>query len=552
MGMQIANFLRTASLAVCAVAIASPAWSQSADTILVNGKILTVDAQFSTREAIAIRDGKITAVGSNSDVRKQAGSHTRVIDLQGRTVIPGLIDSHIHAIRAGQTFTTEVNWVGATSIAEAMNRIHEASLAKKPGSWLIVAGGWNAEQFKEKRRPTQADLVAAAPNNPVYVQLNYDWEVMTPAGFKAMGINSEADVPRPGRLERGPDGKPTGAIEDGGGFDVAIALFEKLPHPTFDEQVEGEKKFFREMNRLGVTGVGDPGGNNLNPENYQPIFKVWRDHQMTVRIAYSLCGPTPGKEFEELKSLTQMLPQGFGDDMLKFNGIGERVTWGMNNNDHPTPEDQEKYYQIVRWAAQKGMPVTMHWMNDASADTLLSIYERVNAEFPIGDLRWSVAHLTNASVQNLQRMKAMGVGWTIQRPNAASVENAKELGVNMGAGTDAHRVASYNPFTTLRWMLVDSKNVGGVQRGPEQTPTRQDALRAYTIGSAWFSFDENKRGSLEPGKLADLAVLSKDYMTVPADQIESIESLLTMVGGKIVYGAGPYARLENRSETAKR
>jgi predicted amidohydrolase YtcJ len=552
MRMPKAKFIRTALLAICALAIASPAWSQNADTILVNGKILTVDAQFSTREAIAIRDGKITAVGSNSDVRKQAGPHTRVIDLQGRTVIPGLIDSHIHAIRAGQTFTTEVNWVGATSIAEAMNRIHEASLAKKPGSWLIVAGGWNAEQFKEKRRPTQADLAAAAPNNPVYVQLGYDWEVMTPAGFAAMNINSDADLPRPGRLERDASGNPTGAIEDGGGFDVAIAMFEKLPHPTFDEQVEGEKKFFREMNRLGVTGVGDPGGNNLNPENYQPIFKVWREHQMTVRIAYSLCGPTPGKEFEELKSLTQMLPQGFGDDMLKFNGIGERVTWGMNNNDHPAAGDQEKYYQIVRWAAQKGMPVTMHWMNDASADTLLSIYERVNAEFPIRDLRWSVAHLTNASVQNLQRMKAMGVGWTIQRPNAASVENAKELGVNMGAGTDAHRVASYNPFTALQWSLVDSKNAAGAQRGPQQTPTREDALRAYTIGSAWFSFDENKRGSLEPGKLADLAVLTKDYVTVPAGQIGNIESLLTMVGGKIVYAAGPYARLENGSETSKR
>jgi predicted amidohydrolase YtcJ len=552
MRMSKANFIRTALLAIFALAIASPAWSQNADTILVNGKILTVDTQFSTREAIAIRDGKITAVGSNADVRKQAGPQTHVIDLQGRTVIPGLIDSHIHAIRAGQTFTTEVNWVGATSIAEAMNRIHEASLAKKPGSWLIVAGGWNAEQFKEKRRPTQVDLVAAAPNNPVYVQLGYDWEVMTPAGFAAMNINSDADLPRPGKLERDASGKPTGAIEDGGGFDVAIALFDKLPHPTFDEQVEGTKKFFREMNRLGVTGVGDPGGNNLNPENYQPLFKVWRQHQLTIRIAYSLCGPTPGKEFEELKSLTQMLPQGFGDDMLKFNGIGERVTWGMNNNDHPTAEDQEKYYRIVRWAAQKGMPVTMHWPKDETADTLLSIYERVNAEFPITDLRWSVAHLTNASPQNLWRMKAMGVGWTIQRPDAASVENAKELGVTMGAGTDAHRVASYNPFTALQWSLLDSKIASGVQRGPEQTPTREDALRAYTIGSAWFSFDENKRGSLEPGKLADLAVLTQDYMTAPSDKIGSIESLLTMVGGKIVYAAGPYARLESDSQVSKR
>lgn len=545
MTLRMRRVIPAKFFALFALAAATPVRSQNADTILVNGKILTVDANFSVREALAIRENKILSVGTNAAIRKEAGPKTRVIDLQGRTVIPGLIDSHIHGIRAGQTFTTEVNWVGATSIAEAMDRIHKASLEKKPGSWLIVAGGWNAEQFKEKRRPTQADLVAAAPNNPVYIQLGYDWEVMTPAGFASMGIRSESDLPRPGKFERDASGNPTGAIEDGGGFDVAIALFEKLPHPTFDEQVEGTKKFFREMNRLGVTGIGDPGGNNFNPENYQPLFKVWRQHQLTLRIAYSLCGPTPGREFEELQRLTQMLPQGFGDEMLKFNGIGERITWGMNNNDHPSLEDQEKYYQILRWAAQKGLGVTMHWTNDSTADTLLSIYERVNSEFPVARLRWSIAHLTAASPEHLRRMKAMGVGWTIQRPEAAAVENARELGVNMGAGTDAHRVASYNPFTTLRWLLVDSKNSAGVHRGPEQTPTREDALRAYTTGSAWFSFDENKRGSLEPGKLADLAVLSKDYMTAPLEQIESIESLLTMVGGRIVYAAGPYGHLED-------
>jgi len=544
MKVHIINVIRAISLAVSALVLAFPAWPQSADTVLVNGKILTVDNQFSTREAIALRDGKIMSVDSTVEVRKLAGPQTRVIDLQGRTVIPGLIDSHMHAIRAGQAFGSEVNWVGAATLTEALGRIHEASLKKKPGAWLIVAGGWNAAQFKEKRRPTQADLVAAAPNNPVYIQLGYDWIVMSPAGFKALNINSDADLPRPGKLERDANGAPTGAIDGGGSNDVAVALFDRLPHPTFDEQVAGTKSFFRELNRLGLTAVGDPGGNNVNPEDYQPIFKVWREGKLTLRVAYSLCGPTVGHELEELKSLTQMLPLGFGDGMLKFNGLGERITWGMNNNDSPTADEKDNLYQIVKWAAQRGLPVTIHWPKNETVDTLLSTYERVNQEIPIANLRWSVAHLNNASPQSLQRMKAMAIGWTIQRPNAASVENAKELGVMMGAGTDAHRVASYNPFTALEWSLIDSKNAGGEQRGPAQTPTRADALRGYTIGSAWFSFDENKRGSLEPGKLADLAVLTKDYMTVPADQIGSIESLLTMVGGKIVYASGPYASLE--------
>jgi predicted amidohydrolase YtcJ len=532
------------------------AWCQTPDTVLVNGKILTADERFTTAEALAIRGGRIARVGTTSEIRKSAGPGTRVIDVQGRTVIPGLIDSHMHAIRAGLSFATEVNWVGARSLAEALGRIREAARTRRPGSWLIVAGGWNVEQFQEKRRPTQAELAAAAPGSPVYVQLGYSWAVMTPAGFEALHIASDADLPPHGKLEHDAEGKPTGAVS--GGQDAIIALFDRLPKPTLEEQVEGTKLFFRELNRLGVTGVVDPGGNNLAPEDYEALLQVWREHQMTVRVAYSLCGQTPGAEFEELKAFTRLLPMGFGDDMLRFNGLGERITSAMNNNDKPTAAEKEKYYEIVRWAAQQGMALTMHWPRSASAGTLLEIFERVNREVPIGGLRWSIAHLNDASTENLHRMRALGVGWTVQDAmyfggdqfqkqegrdaarRAPPVETAREIGVAMGAGTDAHRVASYNPFTALQWFL-DGKTVSGtVLRGPEETPSRENALRLYTRGSAWFSFDEDKRGSLEPGKLADLAVLSKDYMTVPVDQIGGIESLLTMVGGKTVYAAGPY------------
>src|SRR5262249_29361821 len=276
------------------------AHAQSADTILVNGKVVTVDGQFSIREALAIRDDRIVGAGTTADIKTLAGPRPRVIDLQGRTVIPGLIDSHLHAIRAALSFGTEVNWIGAPTLADALGRIREASRTMKPGAWLIVAGGWNVQQFKENRRPTQSELLGAAPDNPVYVQLGYGWAMLTPSALKALNIATDADVPAGGRLEKDASGKPTGAISGGQG--AIIALFDKLPKPTFDQQVDGTKKFFRELNRLGLTGVVDPGGNNLAPEDYQAVFKVWRDNRMTVRVAYTLCGQTPGSEFGELKN----------------------------------------------------------------------------------------------------------------------------------------------------------------------------------------------------------------------------------------------------------
>ena len=547
--------LTGALLAIPLLVVAASA--QPADTLLVNGKILTVDRAFSTREALAIRDGRIVALGGNLEIRRLAGPQTRVIDLEGRTAIPGLIDSHLHAIRAALSFSTEVNWIGATTLTEAVARIHEAAQTKKPGSWLIVAGGWNVDQFRERRRPNQAELVAAAPGNPVYVQLGYGWAMLTPAAFQSLHITSDADLAAHGRLERDSAGKPTGAII--GGQDAIIALFDRLPKPTLAEQVEGTRKFFRELNRLALTGVVDPGGNNLAPDDYQALFQVWRQAQMTVRVAYTLCGLTPGAELDDYKSWTRLLPMGFGDDWLRFNGVGERITAAMNNNDRPTETDREKYYQIAQWAADRGLSLTMHWPRDASVGQLLDIFERVDRNTRIAPLRWSIAHLNDASPRTLERMKALGVGWTVQDAmyfggaqfveqagaqaarRVPPVNTAQRIGVVIGAGTDAHRVASYNPFTALQWFL-DGKTVAGVAiRGPEETPTRAEALRFYTLGSAWFSHDDGKRGSLEAGKLADLAVLSKDYMTVPVDQIGGIESLLTLVGGKIVYARAPFA-----------
>jgi predicted amidohydrolase YtcJ len=554
----VCRTLLLASLVLAA--FTATASAQNADTVLVNGKIITVDDRESVVEALAVRDGRIVATGTSAAMRKLAAANARTIDLQGRTVIPGLIDSHLHAIRAALSFSTEVNWIGAKSIEEALGRIRKAAQTKPPGSWLIVAGGWNEQQFAEHRRPTQAELEAAAPDNPVYVQLGYGWAVLTDDGLRALKIAADADIPHSGRLERDASGKPTGAVT--GPQAAIVALFDRLPRPTYAQQVEGTRAFFRELNRLGMTGVMDPGGNNLTPSDYAAVQDVWRRGEMTVRIAYSLNGQTSGHEFDDYKSLLSLVPMRFGDGLLRFVGLGERLTEAMNNNPRPSDADKEKYFEIARWAAQRGYGLTMHWGPDATVDQLLTIFERVNKDVPIAPLRWSIAHLNDASPTTLERMKALGVGWTVQdamyfggegfvkqsgldaAKRTPPVVSADRLGVHIGGGTDAHRVASYNPFTSLQWFL-DGKTVSGlVMRGPEEIPTRQQALRFYTKGSAWFSHDDGERGSLEVGKLADLAVLTKDYLTVPVGEIGDIESVLTMVGGKVVYAAAPFASLE--------
>ena len=539
------------------VSFAACILAQDADTVLVNGKILTGDAQFSVQQALAVRDGKITAVGTEAQIRKLAGPKVQVIDVGGRTVIPGLIDSHMHAIRAASFFATESNWAGVPTLAEALERIRQSAKLKRPDEWVIVGGGWKPEQFKENRLPTQSELTEAAGDHPAYVQMLYTWALLNQRGLEALNIKSDADLPGGAKLDRDASGRPTGGITGG-----IVPLFDRLPKPTLEQQVEGTKKFFRELNRLGMTGISDPCGNNVTPATYDAIDKVWHDRQLTVRVAYSICGFNPPHEVEEYKKYLGLMPMGFGDDMMHFNGIGEQIVWAINNVENPSPADLERFYQIVKWAAGRGYGLTFHCATDAAADAILTVFERVDGEVSIKNLRWSLAHLNDASPQTLRRLKALGMGWTMQdamyfqgdemerRLGAEAVrrmppvETAHELGLPVGAGTDAHRVAPYNPFTALQWAL-DGKTVAGkALRGPEETPSRANALRAYTQGSAWFSHDDDKRGSLEVGKFADLAVLTKDYLTVPVDQIGGLESLLTMVGGRIVYAAGPLSRWE--------
>jgi predicted amidohydrolase YtcJ len=536
------------------------AQARIASTLLVNGRIVTLDPSSSIGEAMAIGDGRVLKIGSTSQILGFAGPRTQTIDLGGGTVIPGLIDSHIHAIRAGFRYATEIDWTGAHTVGEALGRVRAAAISARPRSWLIVAGGWTPNQFAESRLPTQDEIVTAAPDHPVYIQLFYRQVLLSPKGFEAMGIKGEEDIPPHGKFERNEDGTPNGWISGDG--PAITRLYDRLPKPALDESIEGTRRFLRQLNRFGLTGIIDPGGHNLAPEDYHALFRLWRERRLPLRVAYSIFAPRPKQELEDFKTLTSFLPMGTGDDMLRFNGIGECVTWGMYNNDDPTEDDKEAYYQVARWAAEQGLTVTQHWNNDRSVHHLLDVFERVNREIPIAGLRWSIAHLSDASDESLSRMRALGVGWLMQdgyyfashsflaerghsrMRRSPPIRRAQRLGLPIGGGTDANRVMVLNPFVSLRWML-DGKTVDGIEtRDAEEIPSREDALRFYTQGSAWFAFDEGRRGSLTPGMLADLAVLNEDYFSVPVDKIGSIESLLTMVGGQIIYAAGPYKGLE--------
>jgi len=534
------------------------------DTVLVGGKIVTIDPKATVAEALAIRSGRISAIGSSAEIRRLAGPLTSIVELRGRTVIPGLIDSHLHAIRDGRTFGVRPDWSGVSTLKQALDTIRAAGRETSPGTWIIVIGGWDPYQFGERRSPTPQELDEAAPDHPVYVQQLYDLAVLNRRAMQELHITAQTALPPAGKVELNTSGEPTGVVRADGNVATLAGIERRLPEPSFEQQVDSTRAYFRELNRFGITGILDGGGSDFVPAQYHPLFALWRRGGLTVRVRYDLTSPNPGTELTDIKTFTQLLPPRFGDEWLRFNGPGEIVIWGMHDGSAtakpftPSPEAKDALVKFAHWAGSKGYPLHIHASQNSSAEQILDVFEQVNQSSPIAPLRWAIIHIEDASDETLRRMKALGAGYAVQdrlyfagddyaklRPaetlrRAPPVVTAMRMGIKVSGGTDALAISSFNPFVSLRWFLDGKTITGATTRSAEQLPSRLDALRIYTLNGAWMTFDENERGSIEVGKLADVAVLDRDYMTIPVKDVGTIESVLTIVGGRIVYAGDPF------------
>ena len=538
------------------------------ELILHNGAITTLDPKSPEVSALAISGGRITAAGGE-ELLAGADSGTKRIDLQGRRVIPGLNDSHLHMIRGGLNYNMELRWDGVPSLAQALERLRDQARRTPPPQWVRVIGGWTEFQFAERRMPSLEEINQVSPDTPVFVLHLYDRAILNAAALRVLGYTRETPNPPGGEIQRDKAGNPTGILIAKPNAMILYASLAKGPKLEHADQVNSTRQFMRELNRLGLTSVIDAGGGFQNyPDDYQVIKELGARGKLTLRIAYNLFTQHPGGELEDFSRWVETTKPGEGDDFLRLNGAGEMLVFSAADFEdflEPRPElapamDQE-LTRVIRLLVEKRWPFRLHATYDQSISRFLNVFERVNKEVPFEGLRWFFDHAETITLHNLERVQALGGGIAIQDRMAFQGEYFREMygsrateqcppirrmlemGIPVGAGTDATRVASYNPWVSLYW-LVTGRTVGRMQLYPEANHLdRLEALRLYTVGSSWFSGEEEKKGMLVSGRLADLAVLSADYLHVPEEQIKGIESILTMVGGNIVYAAHEFGTL---------
>ncbi|MGA2189830.1 MAG: amidohydrolase [Steroidobacteraceae bacterium] len=541
--------------------------------ILFNGRFRTLNPADPVASAVAVSGGKFSAVGFDHEVRKLAGEATKLIDLQGRCALPGLIDNHLHLIRGGLNFNLELRWDGVRSLADAMAMLRRQIAITPPPQWVRVVGGFSEHQFAEKRLPTIEEINAIAPETPVFLLHLYDRALLNGAALRACGYTKDTPEPVGGQITRNGAGEPTGLLLAKPNASILYSTLAKGPKLPFEYQLNSTRHFMRELNRLGVTGAIDAGGGFQNyPEDYAVIQRLHDEGQLTIRLAYNLFTQKPQGEKQDFLEWTRTSKYKQGDDYFRHNGAGEMLVFSAADFEdfrQPRPDMpaqmEDELEGVVRILAANRWPWRLHATYDETISRALDVFEKVNREIPLAGLNWFFDHAETISPHSIDRIAALGGGIAVQHRMAYQGEyfverygsgaaqatpplrRILESGVKMSAGTDATRVASYNPWVSLAW-LVTGRTVGGLSLYPQRSCLdRETALRLWSENVTWFSNEEGRKGRIEVGQFADLIVPDRDYFSCADEEIADITSLLTVVGGRVVYGRGDCARFDDQA-----
>ena len=535
------------------------------ERILLNGKIATVDDFFSIQEAVALQGERILAVGSNEDMESLAGPDTEIVDLGGKTVIPGLIDDHNHVVRATEYWPNEARLDGVTTRGEALQILQEKAANLAPGEWLMSLGGWSEVQFAGDRSDfTLAELDAVAPDRPAFIQSVYHHAFGNTAWFEAMDIPLVArDGEQQGSTEfgasvlRDANGRVTGRLN--GGFPMIELALQSFPEVSSEQQTDAIVTAFEYLNSIGLTTVYDPAGVGIRRESYTRLREIADDQGLTVRIFHTLGGSmprTPQDARDLILEIRNSRPFQ-GDAFVDLIAVGEiwfaPFHWDSTlGSTEPTVDDTSWARQIMIAAAEGGWSLQTHATQPTTIDHVLDLITQVNSVQPMRQLRWSIAHADNITAEQLDRARHLGMNILLRsnmvmndrQPVFDAFGDAaydmpplrmiQDSGVTYGLGTDGTKAAQINPFVTLWWAVTGKALNGDVIQ--HQTLTREEALIAHTRGNALAMFQEQNLGAIKPGLLADMLVLDRDYLTVPADEIKDIRPITTIVGGQVVYG----------------
>jgi predicted amidohydrolase YtcJ len=546
-----------------------------ADIIITNAKITTLDDQLPNAEAIAIAGNKIMAVGNTRDMLRLKRATTKIIDAKGKTLIPGLFDSHLHVIRGGRFYNAELRWDGVKTLKRALEMLKEQAQRTPDGQWVRVVGGWNEYQFEEKRLPTLAEINEATGNVPAFILYLYGKAWLNKAGLQKLGINGTTPNPAGGLIEKDNEGNPTGLLVAEPNAFILYSTLAKLPELSNEEKINSTLQYMTELNRLGVTAVMDAGGGFQNfPDDYAITDSLNKAGKISVRLPYFLFAQKKGTELSDYTRWTGMVdvdhPAGNGHNEIDYHvaGGGENLVADAADFENflfPRPElpasMESSLKPVLQLLIKNRWPFRLHATYNESITRDLNVIEEVNKTTPLNGLVWFFDHAETISEENIQRIKALGGGVSIQHRMAFQgesfihrygkaaalaappVKKMLEAGLPVGLGTDGTRVATYNLWVALYW-ITTGKTIGGTPvMAKENVPDRTTALRLYTAGGYSLIHEDGTKGKIREGYLADLVILSDDYFSVPDEQIKSITSLLTMVDGKIVWASGEHASI---------